>query len=83
MEPISDGTRKSGRVKAPNRRYEDYELYVTVDEEEDFLLATSEEEFDELEENDTKMNDKTLSKVAHYIMVHYGEKELIKKRKKK
>ncbi len=47
MEPISDGTRKSGRVKAPNRRYEDYELYVTVAEDEDFLLATSAEEFDE------------------------------------
>jgi hypothetical protein len=83
VEPISDGTRKSGRVKAPNRRNEDYELYVTDAEKEDFLLATSEEEFDELEENDTKINDKTLSEVAHYIMVHYTEKELIKKRKKK
>ena len=29
------------------------------------------------------MGDKTLSAVAHYIMVHYAEKELIKKRKKK
>ena len=83
VEPISDGTRKSGRVKVPNRKYEDYELYVTVAEEEDFLLATSEEEFDELEENDTKINDKTLSEVAHYIMVHCAEKEIIKKRKKK
>jgi len=82
-EPISVGTRKSGRVKAPNRRYEDYELYVTVAEEEEFLLATSEEEFDGQGKNDTKINDKTLSKVAHYIMVHYAEKELIKKRKKK
>ena len=83
VEPISDGTRKSGRVKVPNRKYEDYELYITVAEEEDFLLATSEEEFDELEEIDTKINDKTLSEVAHYIMVHYAEKEIIKKRKKK
>ncbi len=42
-EPFSDGTRKSGRVKVPNRRYKDYELYVTVAEEEEFLLATNEE----------------------------------------
>ena len=83
-EPIPVvGTRRSGRVKAPNRRYEDYELYVTVAEEEEFLLATSEEEFDGQGENDAKINDETLSEVAHYIMVHYAEKELIKKRKKK
>jgi hypothetical protein len=82
-EPISDGTRKSGRVKVPNRRYEDYELYITVAEEEEFLLATNEEEFDEQGGNDTEISDKTLSEVAHYIMVHYAEKELIKKRKKK
>ena len=44
-----------------------------VAEEEEFLLATNEEEFDEQGGNDTKMNDKTLSKVAHYIMVHYAE----------
>ena len=36
-----------------------------------------------MEENDTKINDKTLSEVAHYIMVHYAEKEIIKKHKKK
>jgi hypothetical protein len=82
-EPISDGTRKSGRVKVPNRRYEDYELYVTVAEEEEFLLATNEEEFDEQGRKDTEISDKTLSKVAHYIMVHYAEKELGKKCKKK
>ena len=29
------------------------------------------------------MGDKALSAVAHYIMVHYAEKELIKKRKMK
>jgi hypothetical protein len=66
----SDGTRKSGRVKVPNRRYEDYELYVTVAEEEEFLLATNEEEFDEQGGNDTEISDKTLSKVTYYIMVH-------------
>ncbi len=70
-------------LKVPNRRYEDYELYVTVAEEEEFLIATNEEEFDEQGGNNTDISDKTLSKVAHYIMVHYAEKELIKKRKKK
>jgi hypothetical protein len=29
------------------------------------------------------MSDEAMSAVAHYIMVHYAEKELIKKRKKK
>ena len=29
------------------------------------------------------ISDKGMSAVAHYIMVHYAEKELIKKRKKK
>ena len=67
----------------PNRRYEDYELAVTVAEEEEFLLATNEEESVEQGGNDTEISDNTLSKVAHYIMVHYAEKELIKKRKKK
>jgi hypothetical protein len=75
--------RKSGRVKVPNRRYEDYELYITVAEEKEFLLATNEEESDEQGGNDTEISDETLSEIAHYIMVHYAEKELIKKRKKK
>jgi hypothetical protein len=82
-EPISDATRKSGRVKVPNRRIKDYELYVTVAEEEEFLLANNEEESDEQGGNDTEISDETLSKVAQYIMVHYAEKELIKKCKKK
>ncbi len=29
------------------------------------------------------MSNEAMSTVAHYIMVHYAEKELIKKRKKK
>jgi hypothetical protein len=40
MEPISDGTRKLSRGKVPNRKYVDYELYVTVAEEDELLLAT-------------------------------------------
>jgi hypothetical protein len=37
IELISDGTRKSSRAKVPNRKYMDYDLYVTVDEEDDFF----------------------------------------------
>ena len=45
-EPISDRTRKSRRANVPNRKYKDYELYITVAEEEEFLLATNGEESD-------------------------------------
>jgi hypothetical protein len=38
--------------------HKDYELYVTVAEEEEFLLATNEEEFDEQGGNDTEISDK-------------------------
>ncbi len=68
----------------PNRKYAEYKLYVTVAEENDFLLATNGEESDKSGADDTELGDKALSAVAHYyIMVHYAEKELIKKRKKK
>jgi hypothetical protein len=85
IEPISDGTRKSSRAKVPNRKYVNYELYVTVAEEDEFLLAlaTNREESDKRGADDTEMGDEALSTVAHYIMVHYAEKELIKKHKKK
>ncbi len=33
--------RKSSRERVATKRYEDYELYVTVAEEEEFLLATN------------------------------------------
>jgi hypothetical protein len=40
-KPISDEPRKSSRDRVPNRKFEDYELYVTVAEEDGFLLATN------------------------------------------
>jgi hypothetical protein len=83
LEPICDGTRKSSRAKVPNRKYSDFELYVTVAEEDEFLLATNGEESDKRGADNTEMGNKVLSAVAHYIMVHYAEKELIKKHKKK
>ena len=82
-EPISDEPRKSSRDRVPNRKFEDYELYVTVTEEDEFLFATNEEEFDEKEMESATISDEGMSAVAHYIMVHYAEKELIKKHKKK
>jgi hypothetical protein len=69
-EPISDEPRKLSRDRVPNRKFEDYELYVTVAEEDGFLLATNGEEFEEKE-------------MESAYMVYYAEKELIKKRKKK
>jgi hypothetical protein len=81
-EPISDEPRKSSRDRVPNRKFEDYELYVTVAEEDEFLLATNGEEFEEKEMESAMISDEGMSAVAHYIMVHYAEKELTKKRKK-
>jgi hypothetical protein len=43
-EPISDEPRKSSRERVPNKRFKDYELYITVAEEDKFLLATNREE---------------------------------------
>ena len=82
-KPISEEPRRLSREKVPNKRFEDYELYVTVAEEDEFLLATNEEESEEKEMENAMMSDEAMSAVAHYIMVHYAEKELIKKRKKK
>jgi hypothetical protein len=66
----------------PNRKFEDYELYVTVAEEDEFLLATN-REVEEKEMESATISNEGMSTVAHYIMVHYAKKELIKKRKKK
>ncbi len=43
-EQSSGGIRKSSRERMPTERYEDYEFYVTVVEEEEFLLATNGDE---------------------------------------
>ncbi len=82
-KPISEEPRKSSREKVPNKRFEDYELYVTVAEEDEFLLATNGEESEEKEIENAMMSNEVMSAVAHSIMVHYAKKELIKKRKKK
>jgi hypothetical protein len=76
-ELVSD-TRSSGRTRIVIRQFADYELYVTVEEEEELMLATVEE--NPVDDNE---DEEVLAAVAHFIMVHYKEKEGIKKKKKK
>jgi hypothetical protein len=78
MEGTSEQSRRSRREQSTPRRYEDYELHVTIEEEDEFMLATCKDESTEEEDN----ND-ALEAVGHYIMMHYDEQEKIKKRKKK
>ncbi len=54
------------RAQNTNRQYKDYELYVTVEEEE-IILATVGDKHDE-EDND----EEELAAVAHYVMTHYA-----------
>jgi hypothetical protein len=72
-----DGSRRSNRGRIANQQFEDYELYVTVEEEE-LKMATMDNNPAE-----DKQDENVLAAVAHYIMVHYEEKEGIKKKKKK
>jgi hypothetical protein len=57
----------------------DYKVYVTVEEEDKFMLTTC---ADNVMSSD-KNNDRALEAVAHYTMVHYEEKENLEKRRKK
>jgi hypothetical protein len=72
------------------KTYEDYELYVTVAEEEEFLLSTNGDKLDDKdngsissEGNHAELDNKVLSAVAHCIMVHCTEKKVLKKQKRK
>ena len=40
---LVSNTRRSGQTRIVNRQFEDYELYVTVEEEEELMLATVDE----------------------------------------
>ena len=68
------GPRRLGRTRIPNRQFKDYKLYVTVEEEEVMLANIEESALDEEEDEEV------LAAVAHYIMVHYEEKESLKKK---
>jgi hypothetical protein len=88
-EQLSGTIRKSSRERVPTKRYEYYELYVTVAEEEEFLLATNGDKPNDEDDggvcnegNHAEMDNKALSTVAHYIMVHCAEKEMLKKAEK-
>ena len=76
---LASNTRRSGQTKNDNRQLEDYELYTTVEEEKQLMLATVEKE----NPADDKEDEDVLATVAHFIMVHYEEKEGTKKKKKK
>ncbi len=62
-EQLSGTIRKSSRERVPTKRYEDNELYITVAEEEEFLLAT----------NGDKPNDKDDGGVSNEG--HHAEKD--------
>ncbi len=69
-----------GREQAPPKQLKDYKVYVAIEEEDKFMLTTcADDDVTSSGEN----NDRALEAVAHYIMVHYEEKEKLKKRKKK
>ncbi len=92
LEKISednDSTNKrSGRQRIANQRYEDCKLYVTAEEiekerdrndgEDDRPLSMSENK-----EDGNNNNNEGLVAVAYYIMVHYAEKEVQKRHRKK
>jgi hypothetical protein len=78
MEGTSEQSRRSGREQATPRGYEDYEPYVTIEEEDEFMLATCKDESTKEEDNNN-----AFEAVRHYVMMHYNEQEKIKKRKKK
>ncbi len=85
-----DRLRRSGRGKFPTEKYTNYKLYVTVAGEDEFLLATNGDKSNDKNNgnrsngtNNAQMYDEALSAVAHYVMVHYAEKEMLKKQKKR
>jgi hypothetical protein len=71
-EQSSDRIRKSSRERVLTKRYEDYELYMIVAEEDEFLLATNGDELDDEDDggisnegNHTELDNEVLSAVAH------------------
>ncbi len=78
-ETAEEQPRRLGREQAPPEQLKDYEVYVTVKEEDKFVFTTCTD--DEVTSSDEN-NDRALEAVAHYIMAHYKEKERLKKRKK-
>ncbi len=63
---------RSKQNRIANRQYQDYELYVTAEEEDNQRDI----------EEDPEEDPKRLASVAHYIMMHYAKKESMKKKLK-
>ncbi len=77
MKTIQTKLPKSSPGDQGENELPDYKMYVTVEEED--KTTCSEDDITPSDKND----DRALEAVAHYIMVHYEEKEKLKKRKKK
>ncbi len=80
-QQIIDHPRSSGREQIPPRKYDDYKLYVNVEDEEESMLTTCKANADNQAED--KDDDGTHKAIVHYIMVHYSKKEILRKGKKK
>jgi len=65
----SEEYRRSRRNRIANRQYQDYELYVTVEDKDT--------------QQDVEEDPERLASVAHYIMMHYAKKESVKNKRKK
>ncbi len=69
------GSRRLARAQIINIQYKDYEFYVTVENKEIILTTVG-------DKHNKEDNDKEeLAVVAHYVMTHYVEKEVNKKKK--
>jgi hypothetical protein len=55
--------------------------YVTMEDEEEFMLTTCKVNADNQAE--VEDDDGAPKAAAHYILAHYGKKEMLKKQKKK
>jgi hypothetical protein len=69
-----DQTRRSGREQIPRRKYEDYKLYVSMEDEEEFMLTTCKANANI--QMEVKDDDGVLEAIVNYILVHYNEKKM-------
>jgi len=75
---LESDMRRSGRIKIANRQFEDYQLYTTVEDEEQLILAT----VDENSANDEE-DEEVLAAVAHLSwFITKKRKELRGRRKR-
>ena len=64
-----------GRIRIANQRYNDYELYTTVSEEEHFISTTNcDTNKGAIASGKNDIGNGALKAVACFIMMHYVEK---------